>query len=237
MRRLILLSVVFCLAAVPLWADYGLSNVVTKQIDRSQVKEQPPAAPGKAAPPAEQGKVVPPAPGQSPETAAPDKKPSQAAVQFKKTVFYPYTIHISSWQNKKDALSQYKQKFQKLDGVFITKIDLGATGVWYRIDYGTFSTSDEANARMKDLQAQGIIDTESFVGSSVPYAIEVGVYTSRAEAAKAGEKLREAGLVPYLMKEAEAFRLLAGAFPSSKSAYPALEDITALGLQSKISKR
>jgi hypothetical protein len=236
LRRLTLF-VVFCLAALPLWADYGLSNVVTKQIDRTQVNQQVPAVPGKAASQAEQGKVVPPAPTQIPEAAAPDKKPSQTAVQFKKTVFYPYTIHISSWQNKKDALSQYKQKFQKLDGAFVTKIDLGVTGVWYRIDFGTFSTSDEANARMRDLQAQGTIDTESFVGSSVPYAIEIGVYASRAEAAKAGEKLRDGGVVPYIMKETDAFRLLAGAFPSSKSAYPALEDITALGLQSKIAKR
>jgi hypothetical protein len=49
LKRLMLL-VVFLLVSLPLWADYGLSNVVTKQLDRNQQKEQPVAAAEKAAP-------------------------------------------------------------------------------------------------------------------------------------------------------------------------------------------
>jgi hypothetical protein len=228
LKRLILF-LVFLFMSLPLWADYGLSNVITKQIDRNQQKEQPPAALEKTPAPV-------PAPGTQP--VPPDKKPTPAVPQYKKSVFYPYTIHISSWQTKKDAFAQYKQKYQKLEGVFITKIDLGPTGIWYRIDVGAYSADNDAITRMKDLQDRGIIDTESFIGSSVPYAIELGVLPDRDQAIKTADKLRDAGVVTYVMKESDsAYRVLSGAFPNRKSSEPALNDLATLGLHAKITKR
>lgn len=228
MKRL-MLFVVFLLVSLPLWADYGLSNVVTEQIDRNQQKEQPPAAAEKMSVPVQEP---------SAEPASPDKNPTPAAPQFKKSAFYPYTIHISSWQTKKDAFAQYKQKYQKLDGVFITKIDLGPTGTWYRVDVGAYSADNEATTRMKDLQDAGVIDTESFIGSSVPYAIELGVLPDRDQAQKMADKLRGVGVVTYIIKESDsAYRVLSGAFPDRKSSEPALNDLAALGLHAKITKR
>jgi hypothetical protein len=228
LKRLILF-VVLLLVSLPLWADYGLSNVVTEQIDLNQQKEQPPIA-------AE--KMSESVPAQSAEPAPADKTPAPAVPQFKKSAFYPYTIHISSWQTNKDALAQYKQKFQKLDGVFITKVDLGATGIWYRLDVGAYSADNEAITRMKDLQDKGIIDTESFIGSSVPYAIELGVFPNKDQAQKTADKLRGVGVVTYIMKESDsAYRVLSGAFPDRKSSEPALNDLSSLGLHAKITKR
>ena len=228
MKRLILF-VVFFVVSSPLWADYGLSNVVTEQIDRNQQKEQSTAALEKMTAPVA-------LPGAEPAPAG--KLPAPGVVQFKKSAFYPYTIHISSWQTNKDALGQYKQKFQKLDGVFITKIDLGPSGIWYRIDIGSFSTDNEAIKRMKDLQDAGVIDSEAFIGSSVPYTIELGILPDRDQAKKMADKLRSAGVVTYIMKESgSAYRVLCGAFPSRKSSEPALNDLAALGLHAKITKR
>jgi hypothetical protein len=220
---------VFLFVSLPLWADYGLSNVITKQIDRNQQKEQPPVA---------LEKMPSSVPAPSTEPAPPDKKPTPVVPQYKKSVFYPYTIHISSWQTKKDAFAQYKQKYQKLEGVFITKIDLGPTGIWYRIDVGAYAADNEAITRMKDLQDRGIIDTESFIGSSVPYAIELSVLPERDQAIKTADKLRDVGVLTYVMKEsASAYRVLSGAFPNRMSAEPALNDLAALGLHAKITKR
>jgi septal ring-binding cell division protein DamX len=228
LKRL-MLFVVFLLVSLPLWADYGYSNVVTKQIDRDQQKEQPPA-------PAE--KISAPVPAQIVEPAPVDKTPTPPVPQFKKSAFYPYTIHISSWQTKKDALAQYKQKYQKLAGVFMTKIDLGPTGIWYRIDVGAYSADNEATTRMKDLQDSGVIDTESFIGSTVPFTIELGVLPDRDQAQKMADKLRGVGVLTYVMKESDsAYRVLSGAFPNRKSSEPALNDLAALGLHAKITKR
>jgi len=228
LKRVTLFVVLF-LNAVPLWADYGMSNVVTKQIDRGQVMEQP-------APPAQN--MATPEPAKQAGTAPGEKVQVQEPVQFKKTAFYPYTIHISSWQTKKDALAQYRQKYKKQDGVFITKIDLGSTGVWYRVDAGAFVTAGEADTRMKDLQDKGIIDAEAFIGSSVPFTIELNVFPDRDQARSTVEKLQANGIVTYVMKESDsAYRVLTGAFPDRKSAAPALDDLSAMGLKAKITKR
>jgi len=158
--------------------------------------------------------------------------------EYKKSTFYPYTIHVASVKNKKDAMAQFRQKYQKLDGAFITKIDLGSTGVWYRIDLGEFTTINKATDQMKDLQARGIIDSEAFIGSSVPYTIEIGVYGDKSTALAAADKLLGEGIAPYLMKETDTvYRLISGAFPSTHSANPALEELISLGLQPKITKR
>ncbi len=228
MKRLILF-VVFLLISLPLWADYGLSNVVTQHIDRNQQKEQP-------FPSTEKMSVSEPVKGAEPAPAG--KTPTPAVPQFKKSAFYPYTIHISSWKTNKDAFAQYKQKYRKIDGVFITKVDLGPTGIWYRIDVGAYSQDNEAITRMKDLQDAGVIDTESFIGSSVPYTIELGVLPDREQAQKMVDKLRGAGVVTYVMKESDsAYRVLCGAFPNRNSSEPALNDLSALGLHAKITKR
>jgi len=228
LKRLILF-VVFLLISLPLWADYGLSNVVTQHIDRNQQKEQP-------FPSTEKMSVSEPVKGAEPAPVG--KTPTPAVPQFKKSAFYPYTIHISSWKTNKDAFAQYKQKYRKIDGVFITKVDLGPTGIWYRIDVGAYSQDNEAITRMKDLQDAGVIDTESFIGSSVPYTIELGVLPDREQAQKMVDKLRGAGVVTYVMKESDsAYRVLCGAFPNRNSSEPALNDLSALGLHAKITKR
>ena len=225
MKRLLLIVVV-CLFALPLWAGYGLSNVVTKEISR---ENQPPPAPPLQVP------------AKSIQPAAPEKPLKNVPLttrEFKKIIFYPYTIHISSWEKSEDVLADYDKKYRKLEMVFITKIDLGQAGIWYRIDYGAFSTFKEADLKMKEMQAKNIIDPGAFIGSSSPYTIELGVFNGKEEALAQAQKLRTKGLIPYVMKEpGNVYRLLAGAYPDKKSAEPAREDLKFMGLQPKITKR
>lgn len=222
MRRLFLI-VVLCLSAIPLWADYGLSNVVTREITRGNV-------PVAAAPQQLPAQPLEQIPAKGPEPVA--------APLLKKSAFYPYTIHISSWQDSREALAQYEKKYRKLDRTFLTKIDLGQAGTWYRIDHGAFASTREATLKMKELQGKNIIDQGAFIGSAAPYALEIGVYAGKGGALAQAQKLRNTGVIPYVLKESEGvYRLLAGAYPDEKSAAPAREDLRALGLKTKITKR
>jgi septal ring-binding cell division protein DamX len=223
----IFLIVVVSLFAAPLWAGYGLSNVVTKKLDAQQAPApQAAPVPGEAQP-----QETAPAAVQNAE-----KQP--ASLEFK-TVYYPYTIHISSFKTQKEAVSDYEKKYQKMDMTYVTKIDLGDSGIWYRVDHGAFSNVNDAMKKMKEMKNGGIItDSDAFVGSSSPYTIELGVFSSNNEAMIQARKLQEKGQVPYIIKEsAEVYRLLYGAYPSEKSALPARQDLKAMGLQTKITKR
>ena len=85
MKRL-MLFVVFFLVSLPLWADYGLSNVVTEQIDRNQQKEQPPAAPEK---------MSAPVPAPSAEPAPADKNADSSSSSIQEVCLLPvYHPHI-----------------------------------------------------------------------------------------------------------------------------------------------
>jgi len=216
MKRLVLICIMFS-TALPLWADYGLSNVVTKEIHRSspvgEMNEEP------------EQEVVP-------------SQTTPPAVSYTKTLYYPYTIHTSSWQDPLDAIERVEKIRPKLGKVFITKIDLGASGLWYRVDYGIFSTIKEAVVRLRELVAEKSIEQGAFVGSTVPFAIEIGMYDTLEKAEKVAGELEQNDIITYVLKEDDTlYRLLCGAYPDAKSASPAYNDLNALGLHPKIKKR
>jgi len=223
MKRLVLICIMLSFA-LPLWADYGLSNVVTKKIHRSGPAQQPAEEPvEKAAPP----QAV------TPRAVEPERE-----VTYTKTVYYPYTIHTSSWQDVSAAMTQIEKIRPQLEEVFITKIDLGTSGVWYRVDYGAYPTIKEAVTRLRELMAEKVLEKGAFVGSTVPYAIEIGTYESREKAEQTVRELEQENILAYTLKEHDTlYRLLYGAYPDTKSASPAYNDLKALGLHPTIKKR
>ena len=203
MKRIIL-TLVIVFMALPLWADFGVSNVVTKEIK---------------------------------QLSAPAIEPA-AGSEYVKTVFYPYTIHLSSWQDPNVALSQQEKKSKLISGVFITKIDLGASGIWYRVDYGIFQTIKEAVLFLRELQEQKTIEEGAFVGSSVPYTVEINVFDSEEKALREASRLQALGIATYIVEENENYyRVLFGAYPDMNSARLAHDDLYSLGLKPKITKR
>lgn len=219
MKRCVLVCVLL-LTAVPLWAGYGLSNVVTRQIQRAQAFEE-----------AADSVVTAP----EVQQVAQKEPPAQAAAL---ATGYPYTIHLSSWRDRGEALREMEKLSSRLDMLFVTKIDLGAPGIWYRVDHGIFPTIKDAVARLRDLKSRGVIDQGAFVGSSVGMAIELDTYGSMEEAEEEARELGLSGIAPYIVREGDTvFRLLVGAYPDEKSALPAMEDLRALGYSPILKKR
>ena len=219
MKRCVLMCVLL-LTALPLWAGYGLSNVVTRQIQRGPVIEEVTEAA------AEMPEVQP---------AVQEIPPAQPAVS---ATARPYTIHLSSWRNRGEALREMEEIRSRLDTIFVTKIDLGPSGVWYRVDHGMFPTIREAVARIRDLKSRGVIDRGAFVGGEVGLTIELGTYESMEEARDEAQELALSGIASYIVREGSAvFRLLVGAYNDEKSAVPAMEDLRALGYSPVLKKR
>jgi septal ring-binding cell division protein DamX len=232
MKHVVLICTMF-LMALPAWADWGLSNVVKKEIHRTGI---PAAAPAAAPSP----EAAPAAGATAQPAEAPSQAPAQAQeIPFTKTVHYPYTIHLSSSQDINQTRKQIELIQRRLvEMVFITKINLGAPGTWYRIDYGAFSNIKDAVLRLQELKNKGVVARDAFVGGTVPYAIELGMYKTQQEAQAASRNLGKKGVVPYVVKEKDdLFRVLSGAFPDEKSAAPAMSDLMSLNLQPAIKKR
>lgn len=218
MRQFILVCIL-TLTALPLQAQWGLSNVVTKEIHRS------PSLP-----------ADPPVAEENPAPAVTKQDVQQ--ISYTKTTNYPYTIHLSSFETPQEAARQAVKMKSKLDTVFVTKIDLGEAGIWYRMDYGAFPTIKDAVLKLQELKNKGIVDKGTFVGGSVPYTIEIGMYNSMKDAQSKAQKLAGKGVISYVIKEREdIYRLLAGAYPNEKSAAPAMNDLMAMNLLPTLKKR
>ncbi len=224
MKRSIMVCILL-MGALPLLADSGLSNVVRKEIHRTMPPAQAPAET------IQETRAQPAQPVQ-------EAIRGQKAVSFTKAASYPYTIHLASFENPNDAARRFERLKSKLDMLFVTKIDLGAPGVWYRLDYGAFPNIKEAVGKLQELKSKGLVEQGSFVGGSVAYAIEIGVYSSRQEAQSRAKALAGKGVAGYIIQEREdLYRLLSGAYPDEKSAAPALDDLASLNFAATVKKR
>ncbi|MEA2101073.1 MAG: hypothetical protein U9P80_00660 [Thermodesulfobacteriota bacterium] len=206
MKRVIPI-LIMVMTAFPLWAGFGLSNVVTKEIR-------------------------PPSPAASKTTT----KPKTAL--HTKEVFYPYTIHTASWQASALAEKDMKTKSGQIKDLFITQIDMGASGVWFRVDCGCFSTIKDAVSRLQALRKAGLVEKDAWVGSGVPYTIDLGTSRTMSNAGSQINALKNKGVDAYILKENnQHFRIVAGAYPDMISARPFYDVLHKLGLDPRIVKR
>jgi cell division septation protein DedD len=224
----IVLVCLFVLAALPVRADFGLSNMVRKEIHHSPgMQESIPEPPA-------QKNDIPQMQPQAVEQAEPPAREGTLA----RAHHYPFTIHLASWQDRNDALRQYERLRSRMDPVFITKIDLGPSGIWYRLDFGAFTTIKDAVMKLQEMKTKGLVDKGSFVGGSVPYAIELGTFKAPEEAKARLKYLADKGIVTYVVKEQEGvYRLLSGAYPDQQSASAAMKDLSAMNMNPAVKKR
>lgn len=218
MKRILLPSLVIVLIPLCLWASYGKSNVLQKEIKRSPLIVEP----------------------LSTTTPQPQAQPAAPAKGCAKNTFYPFTIHVLSSQNLSDARRSMERLSASLGTVFITKTDLGPTGIWYRLDHGLFSTAKDAVSKMRELQRKGIIDSGAFLGGPTPYTLELAQFDGQSEkqARQEIERLRDLGVACYLIEEnGSCLRVVVGAFPDMKSAKMVEADLSKLGLKPAITKR
>ncbi len=214
MNRVAAAVVLTLVLASPLWAAFGVSNVVSGEI----VREKTPQISEKPAPP-------------------PDKQPETRAA-CAKTVYYPYTIHLSSWQDIVIARKEAQKVALTLQPVFITTIDLGERGVWHRVDYGLFPSAKDAFARLDDIKKLKIIEKGSFVGGKVPFTIEVGQAASAEEVAGLEKVFADRGFFVYVIQEEpDCYRVVSGAYPSPASANQAYRSLQDAGIEGRISRR
>jgi len=232
MKRMLMPAVVIVLLPLCLWASYGKSNVLQKEIKRSPLI----TAPLPMTTPAPQASPV--VPQTSPVT--PSITPATPSKGCVKNTFYPFTIHILSSQSYDDAKRSMERFNSTLGTVFITKTDLGPTGIWYRVDYGLFSMAKDAVLKMRELQRQGLIESGSFLGSPTPYTLELASFDapSKKQALQEIGRLKGLGVASYLIEESGGcVRVVVGAFPDIKSAKMVLADLNQLGLKPMITKR
>jgi cell division septation protein DedD len=104
----------------------------------------------------------------------------------------PYSLHLSSWNTRKKAQKMVRAHKQAGLKAYLTKIDLGNKGIWWRVSSGRYETEEEA---LKVKIDHGFSDA---IIRKTAYPALVGTYASKDEMQAAIRKLREpAPSVPY----------------------------------------
>ena len=86
---------------------------------------------------------------------APEDPPAadhDGAGQFVNKLVCIYTVQVSSYRNRQLALSHVQQLQERGLDVWITRVDLGERGVWYRVLLGKYKNRSEALANMNRLR-------------------------------------------------------------------------------------
>ena len=270
MKRVFLTILSVALFCQPLWAGYGLSNVVKlgikpapaepaaasptepKPLEPTVKAPQPPTAP--VAKPA----VVNPAPvpvrpqvkaAKVKPTTNPQQRPHvvQRAPRVSRPIAakpcavaasgYPFAVHLSSWRDQAQAVQELERLGGRVAQLFITKIDLGPRGVWYRVDCGLAVNREVAEARRRTVMKSGLVDKGSFVGEA-PYTVELAQVDGLEQAHARQAEFRSQEVFTYLIGlGGQRFRVACGAFADAGSAQAVLNDLAALKIEAKLVRR
>jgi hypothetical protein len=160
---------------------------------------------------------------------SPDKKISDLK---ERTVSYPYSIYIGSFQTLKGLHETVSQSRKIGLSPYWIKINLGDKGTWYRIFAGYFRTREGADTFIKVKKIKGAQSRHT------KYANLIGTYTSAGAIDKKQTALLELGYSPYVISDKkDEFRLYVGAFYQKVRADKQNADLVSKGVQSQSVKR
>jgi cell division septation protein DedD len=151
--------------------------------------------------------------------------------------FYPYTIHVSSYQDVEKANSLAMMLKKKGLLAFTCPTQIPGKGEYYRIFVGFFRTFKETRAAASKLKGQKNLYP---LEAKMPYAIQVGIFDSDQERKKLEAELLSKSYLAYSIPEMpkkNKARLLIGAFRKEKDAEGLTIALQKEGFEAKVVKR
>jgi len=132
--------------------------------------------------------------------------------------FYPYVIQISSHSNKEESVSAAMKSIKKGYSGFVSGVHIPGKGNWYRVYVGFYQTLEAAQQAATEMKKQDY--RHAFV-VKMPFAVQIGVFSSDKELEAVEANLRSKGYFAYRLPDRitpHKIRLLEGAFPSEAAA-------------------
>jgi len=139
-------------------------------------------------------------------------------IGVKNPSLYPYTIQISSFFRKEDAIHAATELREKGNFSFTSPAVIPGKGCWYRVFIGYYESLNEAKETAFELKEQKY--PHAFV-SRLPFAIQIEAANSDEELDKTRTELQSKGYLPYSIPDKvhdDNAALLIGAFMTEKEA-------------------
>ena len=165
----------------------------------------------------------------SPAVAASDNKPLAGT--------YPYTIQVSAYRDPAQSFQTATSLSDKGDPAFACPVNIPGKGDWNRVFIGAFQSLEEARESAADLKQRKF----SYIQvTRKPYAVQVGLFDSRAAAQDIISRLRNKGYTGYSLPDSRVpakIRVLIGAYENPDAAGQLAERLAADGFTPRIVPR
>ncbi len=158
-------------------------------------------------------------------------------VKLGKQGAYPYTIHVSSYKNKHVANSVAIKLREKGFPAFVCPVQIPNRGDFHRIFIGFYSTFRETRkAAQKLKRVKNLFPLEA----KMPYAIQVGTFSSDQKLKKLEADLQSKTYLTYAIPDATAnhrTKLLFGAFRTAEETEIFTQKLQNEGFEAKVVTR
>jgi len=150
---------------------------------------------------------------------------------------YPYTIHVSSYQDRKKSNHMAAELKEQGAPAFTCPVHLPGKGDWNRVFIGYYQTLEETRKAASKLKGKQYLHPTV---TKMPYAVQVGIFDSDHELKKREVDLRSKAYLTYGIpdrKDDNKTRLLIGAYKAEKDAAGLARKLQGEGFNPKVVQR
>ena len=196
---------------------------------KTKTKEQ-------SSPPPETEKIVK-APETPPVIAAAEAKNTNPLPSPTPSAPLPYTIQVSAFRDPQTSNQVAVKLLNGGDRAFTCPVEISDKGKWHRVYIGSYPTYEEAKAAAAGLKKRNFRYVHV---TKTPYAVEVGLASSRQAAQELISRLQAKGYLGYFLPAGSGqnrIRILVGAYESEKAAEELAGQLKKDGFNPKIDLR
>jgi tetratricopeptide (TPR) repeat protein len=149
----------------------------------------------------------------------------------------PYTIQVSAFRDRQTSNQVAAKLLTRGDRAFTCPVEISDKGKWNRVYIGYYPTYEEAKAAAAGLKKRNFRYVHV---TKTPYAVQLGLVSSRQEAQELKSRLQEKGYFAYSLpatSEQNRIRILVGAYGSKKAAEDLTNQLRKDGFNPKINLR
>lgn len=173
-----------------------------------------------------------------PKAELPSKKASPKTTTVpKKAGLYPYTIFISTYQDSAVTKNKVVRLRRNNDPAFMSHAFFKDSGHWYQVYYGWYHDLESAKQAAESLKKRHF---RKAIIVKKPFAVQVGVYTSKTNLDRMDKRLSDLNYPPYRVVDSQnpkRIRLLIGAYSTATVPDEMLATLKKAGLDPIIIKR
>lgn len=155
----------------------------------------------------------------------------------KKKERYPYTVQVSSFRQKEDAVFAASKSKNNEGIIFTSRAHIPGKGDWYRVFIGFYQALEEAQNMALVLKNDGYPDAFAV---KLPFAIRIEIPSTEEEFKKMEAMLKSQGYMAYKSpdgKNDDKIALLIGAFQTQEETLKYSKSLQEAGLKPRLVQR